>query len=327
MGMPRAVKEAGERSEQALAALQAQQQAEQDQPPQGDPPAPEGEQGDPSNPPEGADPTPPEGGGKPAKDEFRDKFFVLKGKYDAEVPRMAAQVRSLLSKTEALEAANAELRKQVESAPKAPTEPHPDEAALVREYGPTIVETIERIADRKAAERVAPLQGKVEESEAERKARQQREEADRKAADFAEAVEDLVPDWEAIDKLPAFQAYLAEPGADGRQRQAVLIEAAQKFDAAGAARIFVAFKRTPAGQAATGTKPPASKTDRLEGLRVPDTTGRDRGNGGGKKVWTKAEMTAFYKDKALGKFANDPERAKQIERDIDDAAREGRIRG
>jgi hypothetical protein len=38
-------------------------------------------------------------------------------------------------------------------------------------------------------------------------------------------------------------------------------------------------------------------------------------------------MTAFYKDKALGKFANDPERAKQIERDIDDAAREGRIRG
>lgn len=324
MGTPRAVREAGERSDQAFEALKAQQQAEQDPTPQGDPPVPDDDKGDPPTP--TPDPAPPEGGPKQAKDEWRDKFFVLQGKYNAEVPRMAAQIRSLLSKTEALEAANAELRQKVEAAPQAPAKPDPDEARLVEEYGPAIVQTIERIADRKAAERVAPLQGKLDETEAERKARQQREEADRKAAAFQEAVVDLVPDWEAIDALPAFHAYLAEPGSDGRSRQDALMAAANSFDAAGAARIFLAFKRTPAGVSATGTKPPP-KTDRLEHLRVPDATGRDRGNTAGKKVWTKAEMTAFYKDLALGKFANDPERAKQIERDIDDAAREGRIRG
>lgn len=325
MGMPRAVKEAGERSEQALAELKKRQEQGQPDPPaeQPDPPEVTGEQ---PAPPAG-DPEAPKGEGQPAKDDgnWRDKFFVLQGKYNAEVPRLAAEVRTLKARNQALEDAIVELKAKATAAPPAPTEPHPDEAALVKDYGPSIVQTIERIADRKAAERMAPLQGKIEETEAEAEARRRKDEMDRKSNEFAEAVADLVEDWEAIDKMPAFHAYLAAPHTDGRQRQAVLMEAAEKFDAAGAARMFINFKRTPEGQKAIGAKPPGSKTAGLEHLRVPDATGRDRGNAGGKKIWTKKEMTDFYRDNALGRI--DPERAKEIERDIDAAAGEGRIRG
>lgn len=312
--LPRAVREAGERADklsEQLRGAQQQEPPEGGQEPQGDPdPAPQGD--------------PPAAEPKPDRDEWRDKYNVLRGKYDAEVPRLAAQLRAAGARIEALEAANAELRTKVDTAPKAPPPPDPDEERLVQEYGPGIVQTMERIADRKVAERVAPLQGKVEESEAERQQRQQREVAAKKAADFAEAVADLVPDWEAIDALPAFQLYLSEPGADGRPRQAALMDAANDFDAASAARIFIAWKRTPAGQAAMGAKP-QPKTERLERQVVPDNSGRDRAPIGGKKVWTKAELKAFYQDVALGKI--EPERAKEIERDIDEASREGRIRG
>jgi hypothetical protein len=326
MGMPRAVKEAGERSEQALAELKKrQEQGQQDPPAEQQDPPPNDQGQPPQDPPAGNQPA-PQGEGQPAKDEFRDKFFVLKGKYDAEVPRMAAEIRALRARNQALEDAIVELKKvKAPETPPAPPTPHPDEQALVQEYGPKIVETIERIADRKAAERMAPLQGKIEETEAEAEARRQQEIQDRKAQDFKEAVEDLVPDWEAIDKMPAFHAYLAERHTDGRERQAALMEAAGRFDAATVVRIFAAFKRTPEGQKAIGAKPQGSKTAGLEHLRVPDATGRDRGNAGGKKIWTKKEMTDFYRDNALGRI--DPERAKEIERDIDAAAGEGRIRG
>lgn len=319
--LPRAVREAGERADELAKQLQAEQAkagGEQDPPqdpqPQGDPPAQ----------PQDPQPDPAPQGGAPEDETWQTRYTVLRGKYDREVPRLAAQLRAANARIEAQDAAIAELRAKVDTAPKAPPTPDPDEQRLVEEYGQGIVQTIERVADRKVTERVAPLQGKIEESEAETREREQREKEAKKAADFADAVQDLVPDWATIDKLPSFHAFLAEIGADGRDRQAVLMEAAQNHDAASAARIFVQFKRTPAGQAALGAKPKPN-TERLEHLRVPDPSGRDRAPAGGKKIWTKAEMKDFFRDVALGKI--EPDRAKEIERDIDEAAREGRIRG
>lgn len=320
--LPRAVREAGERAEKLAEQLRGEQaKPEGDQ----DPPQDPQPQGDPPAQPQVPQPDPAPQGGDPEDETWRTKYTVLQGKYNSEVPRLAAQLRAANARIEAQDAALAELRQKVETAAKAPPAPDPNEERLVQEYGPEIVQTIERIADRKAAERVAPLQGKVEESEAERRAREQRDAEAKKAADFAEAVEDLVPEWEAIDKLPAFHAYLADLGPDGRPRQAALMEAAQNFDAAGAARIFIAWKRSPAGQAAMGSAPQPKTDDRLVRQQVPGTSGRDRAPGGGKKIWTKAEMKDFFRDVALGKI--EPDRAKEIERDIDEAAREGRIRG
>lgn len=307
MALPKQVQEAQERAERLIEQRNAAAEPEKQ-------PEAEAQQ---ETPPEPRQPEPP----KQDKTDWKARYHVLQGKYNAEVPRYAAELKELNRKLAEAEQAIAELKTQAKEQP----EPSPDFDRLRDEYGPDVVSAIERVAAQKAGELIKPLQGEVEQTKAEREAQRKREEADASSRNFAEAVNDLVPDWEAIDKLPEFHAYLADVGSDGRTRQEVLMEAASHYDAAGAARIFAAFKRTDAYKShATPVAPPRAK-DALAAQVVPEPSGRDRNPAdSGGKVYTRAEISAFFRDLAMGKI--DSERAKQIERDIDAAMREGRIR-
>ena len=303
MSLPKQVKEAQERAERLEAELQ---------------PAPEPEQVEVQEAPQ-PEPTPEPP--KQDKADWKAKYHVLQGKYNAEVPRMAQELRELNRQLAEAKQAIEDLKVQKEKAPE--PDPMADQIRRLQEdYGPDIVSVIERLVAQQTTELVKPLQSKVEQTESEREAHRQQAEAQRKSLDFAEAVNDLVPDWEAIDKLPEFHNYLAEVGADGRTRQDALMEAANSFDAAGAARIFAAFKRT-ADYKAPAT-PAAPAKDRLASQVVPEPAGRDRAPNSGAKVYTRAEISNFYRELALGRM--EPERAKNIEKDIEAAMREGRVR-
>lgn len=314
MAIPRQVKQIEERTEQ----LVQQQQAASSQPPADAPPA-----DTPPNPEDGQG-APAEGTATPDKErvDWKAKFHTLQGKYNAEVPRLASEIKALMAKVEGLSEANAELRSKAPAA--TPPEPQVDAAveALRKEYGDDVVGAIERVAAQRVETAIKPLQERVELTEKERAEKRHREAQADAAREFAEAVEDLIPDWEAIDKLPAFHAYLAEVDASGQTRQTKLMELAGKFDAAGAARIFAAFKRTAEFRASQGTPPPATSSQ-LASQEVPETSGRERSLQG-KKIWTRKEIQVFYKDMALGNIP--AERAKETEREIEAAHVEGRVR-
>ena len=230
----------------------------------------------------------------PPEDTWETKYRVLQGKYDAEVPRLSREIRSLRSQLEqssglaeqvkALQAQISGLETQLQAkAQQQPEAGDEDLERLTEEYGPSIVKSIEKVAARIAQqhieqtrELIKPLQTKVEESEAERKARQQKEAMDEQSRAFAEAVNDLVPDWEAIDAMPTFHGFLAEVLPDGRTRQDLLAQACRAHDATGAARIFAQFKRTPAYIEATRPPPPAPK-DKLQEQLTPAPGARPPG--------------------------------------------------
>lgn len=295
MTLPSQVKAKAERTEQMIQALQ--------QPETPETPTP-------------AEAAPPTEDWHAKYEELQTRHKVLQGKYDAEVPRYAREIRALKGELENATTQADALRKQVselQEQAQRPAQPDPDTSALTETYGSEVVQTIERIAERKARELVQPLQGKVEESESERRARAESERQAERGRKFAEAVSDLVPDWEQIDAMPEFQAYMQEVLPDGSTRQNVLMEAVREFDAASAARVFIGFKRTQA--------PPPAK-DKLQAQLVPDNAGRPSAPPPGKH-YSKADIQAFYKDVALGKI--DPNRAAEIERDIESAYRENRV--
>ncbi len=322
MSIPRQVQEAQERAEQLLQ-QQSQQQPPKDTPPDDTAPPPSTDQL-PSDPPATAEQD------RQQREDWKAKYHVLQGKYNAEIPRYAAESRTLRDRLEVVEQANATLQGQVAEltakAAAVPPAPDPGLDKLRSEYGDDVVGTIERLTEQKVAERLKPLQEKVEESEAERQKRQADESRAQQGAAFADAIADLVPDWETIDKLPEFHAFLAEPGADGRSRQESLMDAANRYDAAGAARIFAQFKRTEAFTATqSGVKPPAN-TDTLARQVTPEPTGRDRTPGDTRaKLWSRVEVRQVFQDIALGKYRSDPEKAKALEQEIETAMREGRV--
>lgn len=331
MAIPKQVREAEERSEQLI---KERNQPATEPAPDATPNA-EAAEAPPATPPadtvaEPTDDGPPE---KQDRIDWKSKYHVLQGKYNAEVPRLHADLKAERDRVRETERQNAELRQEVAAlqkaataAPKGPTEVDEAISMLRQEYGEGVVERIEQIIAHRVGEAVKPLQGKVEQTEAERQARRENEEQARKAGDFADAVNKLVPDWERIDAMPEFKAYLAEVGSDGRSRQDELIDACRNYDAAGAASIFTVFKHNhPAYQQLQSTKPRAKDPPSLTAQVVPESSGRDRDTPTA-KIWTRKEVTAFYHDLAQGKYRANPERATEIERDIEAAQRENRIR-
>lgn len=260
------------------------------------------------------------------REDWKARYMVLKGKYDAEVPRYAAQVRTLSDRVDVLQEANTQLQAEVAAVRAAPAtddqaQHDPAVERLREEYGDAVVEAVEALASRKAKDAVKPIHERFEETEAQSRERAQRAQNEARAAAFVDAVNDLVPDWEVIDKAPEFHAFLAEADASGNTRQHVLTEAAKRHDAAACARIFVQFQRTPAYKKTQ----PAADGRGLERQRVPEATGRAPVAGGKGKVWSRAEIRQFYQDSAMGKYAADPEKAKAIEREIEDATRNGLV--
>jgi hypothetical protein len=59
---------------------------------------------------------------------------------------------------------------------------------------------------------------------------------------------------------------------------------------------------------------------------VPKSGTAGAQDGAGKRVWTRAEIAQFYRDKSAGRFAKREAHAKKLEEDIFAAQREGRVR-
>jgi hypothetical protein len=241
-------------------------------------------------------------------DTWETKYKVLQGKYNAEVPRMAAQIRELQSENETLKAKVSEAQTKIE----------PETSADAELFDPDLVALIRQESAKAAREQVDPFrpafEGQRAKDEAEARIASEQGQQDR----FLSALSSVHPDWQQVDGSAEFKRFLIGTDArTGKVRQQVLEDSLKRFDPTDAILIFTEFKRalssSPSGLAAQVTPAVAGA-----GASVTD---------GSTKVWTRKEIAAFYSDVTRGKYTRNPQEAAAIEADIEKAQKEGRIRG
>lgn len=310
MSLPRAVLEAEKRADEILKQLN---QAASPQPQEGEvaanEPAPNQEQAQsvaaPSEP--STTPQPSEAPAAQEDQTWEARYKSLVGKYNAEVPRLAASNKELTAKLQSIE-------KEIEDLRKAKAEPKqslvkPEE---VQEFGEPLVDLIRRAARDELSEKdqeIASLKARLERFEASTSKNAE--------IDFFSRLATAVPDWEELNKDDGFLKWLAEyDELTGLQRQDSLDDAVRNGDAIRAARFFNKWKEMSKEQAATASRS-------LEEQVVPAPVANSAPPAG-KKIWTRAEIQGFYEKARRGEISDTDMVA--IEADIHAAQIEKRIR-
>ena len=323
------------------------------QPPAGDPPAnPPAASGEPpANPPAANPPA-----ANPPQEGWEQKYKVLQGKYNAEVPRLQRQVqeqteqlRDMRQQLTATQNLLASLSAQRESAPAASTPATPPAATKlvkdeeVREFGADLIDVMRRVVREEHAtllpeidRRVAPIAQRVDQV-----AQVTQQVGARVAQNDQQSVLSMlasaVPNWQELNEDPGFLEWLDQVDPfSGQQRGALLKQAYKAHDGSRVVAFFSGYLKehaavnppsAPAPAAAAASAPaPQRKLEQFVAPGTPKTGAASTQDGSGKRVWTRAEIGKFYADLQAGRFKGSAEERKKIEADIFAAQREGRIR-
>lgn len=286
---------------------------------------------------------------------WEQRYKVLQGKYNAEVPRlqkenreMQDQLREMRQRLNDTQGMIAALQKRGED-PQ--TQPKSESKELdqisdeeIREFGPDLKDFIERVA------RVAVMP-KLQEALGERdKKFQQLEQRTTSLAQhdqqtarerFFSQLNDEIPGWENQNEDPQFLDWLEQrdPYA-GRTRMELLTEAYQKLDTPRVIAFFKGFQSEnaavtpPASDAAPaqeGSEEPKQesrqKLDEYVAPGTPKTGTAGAPDGSGKRVWTRKDISDFYRQRNefVRRGRKMPEELLKLERDLHKAQQEGRI--
>jgi hypothetical protein len=294
--LPKAVEEANRRAEELHRQVygNTEQQPAPAEEPKAEEPAQQTE-APPQEPPKAeAPPAPP-----PEEDaSWRRRYEVLEGKYKAEIPRMAAELRNLKAQLNEAQA------KANPPAP-APSKLKPEE---VEEYGEKFIDVVKRAASEVVPGDVGEIRQQVEQLKGET-LRLSKER-------FFSDLNRQAPQWERLNEDKDFLTWLA--GVDpftGQVRQDLFDQATAQMDAWRVANFFNSY----------GSEQPAAAPEPdpiAEQIEPP--TSRVAAPPPGKKIWTTVEIGRFYADVRARRV--NPEDQRRIEADIFAAQAEGRIR-
>lgn len=244
---------------------------------------------------------------------WEHRFNVINGKYAAEVPALRDEVKSLTKKLDEKERQITELESNSDKSTNPGGLTDEQMAQFKEEFGEDFVSFVQRMVSSSTGKpdnsaEMDELKRKVEGFE--------QKEQQKTEASFWTALNELVPDWKAVNADDKFHAFLAQYDPQtGQQRQQSLSTAQQALDADGVAAVFNAFKK----------QQPKPKQD-IPDDQVDPPTSRSTTTPEGGRIWTGAEIKQFYTDKTAGKYRNNPDEAKRLEADIFAAQSEGRVR-
>ena len=302
MSVPRAVAEAEERANKLHEELLKQQRNEQT------PPQAEQEQQQPDKEDVadasamGVSPDPKTSDSK--DDSYEHRFKVLQGKYNSEVPRLSQENKELKASLKLLQ-------EQMEELKAKPAEPLVKQEEI-DEYGEGLIDVARRIAQEELAKKDAKIKRLEDKLDALEGTTTKTVEKD-----FYSTLSARVPEWEKINADKSFHKWLDEVDElTGFRRQDLLSQAEQARDAERVIKFFKAFEKTSKKQVAdnnlaleTQVSPSANKTP-----NAPQA----------KKIWTRAEISEFYRRVRAGQVSDKDVVA--IESDIHAASIENRIR-
>lgn len=239
--------------------------------------------------------------------KWRDRYLTLKGKYNAEVPRLASQLKELQEQL---------IKPSVKESVKEVVNPEEDEDSFESVYGTEFVENIRKLINQTVKQEIQPVTDKVDLVET-----TQRNDATESFKAYldenAEGWRDL---WEGKDK--GFQSYLKQPDPSGLYTNGELLELYNNaWDADKMVKLFKLYKN----ETVPNTKQKESLTRDKEAMiapsrskTTPEPTSKE------KKVWTNASMKEFEQADRLGKYSDEESQAMWA--DLLAAANEGRIR-
>jgi hypothetical protein len=270
-----------------------------------------------------AEPTPVEPTPTPtepvvAEETWQQKYKTLKGMYDAEVPRLHADLRDLKAQVDSL-------RKASETKPVEPAKPKVAEKLVtdadVEAFGQDLIEVQRKVAREVASEFRGELDAMRAENE---KLREQLTSTGTQVseASFEQRLYRMVPDFEAVNADPKWIAWLNEVDPLLRApRSSVAQQAFNRGDAEGVAHYVAMFKQTVAP-----VEQKADKTEELERQLQPNrgaTSAPPTSQKG--KVYTNADIEKMFRKAADLGTKGQSDAAKKLEAEIDAAFMEGRV--
>lgn len=261
--------------------------------------------------------------GSEAPEDFRQKYSTLKGKYDKEMAEMRVLVAEQAEQIRSLE----QLVEQATAARPAPAMPgRTVESKLIKpeeedEYGKEFFDVVGRRAREIIDAELAPLRDKLQQTVN----REVKLTEEQKRINVQTALDEHVPNWGQLNTDARFLAWLAERDVfSGEVKQVLLTKAFQAGDAARVVGFFKAFQEDSGGTPTPAARQPAVDPGTLVAPGTPKGGSGPMEAPGGARVWTQAEIGAFYADVRRGKIP--AERKAQIEAEIIKAAAEGRVR-
>lgn len=259
---------------------------------------------------------------QPEEETFRQRYNVLQHKYNAEVPRLHAQLREAVANITQL---TAEVQRLQQATAQQPTSVPQDEEDAER-FGEDLMAAIDRRAtalaqqmlqsrDGEITQYIRSLEAKLE-NVGERVVQTDQER-------FYAALAQRVPQWESINGNQAWLAWLSEVDpVYGQPRQAALDAAANALDANRVAAIFNAFNELTGKPVAAKAKETARK--QLERQIAPQPASASVPSQAAGEHWTQADYERAYDPRIHRQVG--PEQAAQMMAEADKALAEGRVR-
>ena len=249
---------------------------------------------------------------KPADDAAEQRYRVLQGKYNAEVPRLHEANRNLQAQNSDLSARLQGLEAKVQEL-STPPAPAADFTKIHAEYGDDLTNVL-----KEQAATISQLKGTI--AQLQTGQAQVAQTAQESVQDgFWRELRRIVPDWQALNSDQYFLAWLAEgDGLSGYSRFDTMQVAFKRLDAEGVARYFTSYK--------SGLKPTPSAQEQLASQQSPAASGSGVTTGSEKPSFTSAQVSQFFKELSLGKWNHRQTEARAIERQMEEAQAEGRIR-
>lgn len=253
------------------------------------------------------------------EETWQHKFTSLKGKYDAEVPRLHADLRLMRDEISQLRNSRVDPPKPIE----APAQPSLVTDKDKEAFGTDLIDLIDRATEQKTVplkaenERLTRELNQVKGNVGSVEQRQVVSDKDR----FLMSLDGKISDWRVTNTDEKFLSWLMEVDpVYGLPRQAALETAYNNLDVERTANIFRAFK--PDAPAA----PRPNGKEELERQVTPRRTRQTTTPqvAGDKKFYTQGEIGNFYDQWRKGFFTDDE--AKQLESAIEAAVAEGRVR-
>lgn len=251
-------------------------------------------------------------------EKWEQKYKTLKGMYDAEVPRLHADLRDLKAQVD-------NLRKASETKPVEPAKPAAPAKLVtdadVEAFGSDLIEVQRKVAREVAAE----FRGELDAMRAENdKLREQLTSTGTQVseASFEQRLYRMVPDFEAVNADPKWIAWLNEVDPLLRApRSSVAQQAFNRGDAEGVAHYVSLFK-----QNSKPVEPTADKTEELERQIQPNrgaTSATPTSQKG--KVYADADIQKMFRKATDLNIRGQSDAAKKLEAEIDAAYMEGRV--
>jgi hypothetical protein len=253
-----------------------------------------------------------------AEETWQSRYIALKGKYDAEVPRLHADLRDLKAQVDSLRKASE--TKPVETKKPAAAEKLVTDAD-VEAFGQDLIEVQRKVAREVASEFRGELDAMRAENE---KLREQLTSTGTQVseASFEQRLYRMVPDFEAVNADPKWIAWLNEVDPLIRApRSSVAQQAFNRGDAEGVAHYVAMFKQTIAP-----VEQKADKTEELERQLQPNRGATSAPTASPKgKVYTNADIEKMFRKAADLGTKGQTDAAKKLEAEIDAAFMEGRV--